>query len=162
MAEISGYRAQMWTDTSTNLSTNNPVPLAGEIVNESDTDIIKIGDGVTNYNDLPSYISSQSFPSDSGWTTITTLENGWTGTIYYIKRLGNVTIAIEDLNGSSKTGDVFLTLGSNYIPSNNIRERLFTDDGASEGNLYLNSSTGELSSNGSVASLRGLVTYPVL
>lgn len=39
-------------DTSTNWATNNPILLAGEIGVESDTNKIKIGDGITNWNDL--------------------------------------------------------------------------------------------------------------
>lgn len=45
-------RIQLRRDTSTNWSTNNPTPLAGEPCFETDTGKLKIGDGSTTYNDL--------------------------------------------------------------------------------------------------------------
>ena len=45
-------RIQLRRDTSTNWSTNNPTPLAGEPCFETDTGKLKIGDGSTAYNDL--------------------------------------------------------------------------------------------------------------
>lgn len=57
MAEISvNVRLKQKYDTSSNWGTANPILLAGEIGIESDTNKIKIGDGVTNWNDL-SYIN---------------------------------------------------------------------------------------------------------
>ena len=50
-------RIQLRRGTSSALSAVNEVPLAGEIVLETDTGKMKIGDGVTNYNDL-GYINS--------------------------------------------------------------------------------------------------------
>lgn len=52
-------RQQQKRDTASNWVTNNPILLAGEIGFESDTNKIKIGDGVTNWNDL-SYINGSS------------------------------------------------------------------------------------------------------
>lgn len=45
-------RIQLRRDTSTNWSTNNPTPLAGEPCFETDTGKLKIGDGSTAYNNL--------------------------------------------------------------------------------------------------------------
>lgn len=60
MAEISvNVRLKQKYDTSSNWGTANPILLAGEIGVESDTNKIKIGDGVTNWNDL-SYINGSS------------------------------------------------------------------------------------------------------
>ena len=47
------------TDTYQNWKDNNPLLLVGEIGYESDTNKIKIGDGSTNWNDLP-YLTSGS------------------------------------------------------------------------------------------------------
>lgn len=46
---------QVRQDTSSNWSTNNPVPKSGEWCFETDTKIVKIGDGSTAYNSLPKY-----------------------------------------------------------------------------------------------------------
>ena len=46
-------RIQLRRDTSTNWVQNNPIPAQGEPCYETDTGKLKIGDGVTPYNDLP-------------------------------------------------------------------------------------------------------------
>ena len=52
-----GYdRVLIRPDTSTNWSTNNPLLVKGEMAIETDTGLIKIGDGSNNYNDLKSYM----------------------------------------------------------------------------------------------------------
>jgi hypothetical protein len=52
MADITGYRWRVWTDTAANLSSENPILLNGEIAKESDAGLFKIGDGVTAWNSL--------------------------------------------------------------------------------------------------------------
>lgn len=46
------FRIQIRRDTSLKWSTNNPVLLQGELGYETDTDCIKIGDGINPWNDL--------------------------------------------------------------------------------------------------------------
>lgn len=48
-----GTRIQIRRDTSTNWSVNNPVLALGEPGLETDTQIVKYGDGVTAWNSLP-------------------------------------------------------------------------------------------------------------
>ena len=48
-----GTRIQIRRDTSTNWSVNNPVLALGEPGLETDTQIVKYGDGVTTWNSLP-------------------------------------------------------------------------------------------------------------
>jgi len=50
------------TDTAANWTSANPILLLGELGHESDTDKLKIGDGVTNWNSL-TYL-----PIDGTWT----------------------------------------------------------------------------------------------
>ena len=52
-------KIQVRRDTSTNWTTNNPTPAAGEPCYETDTGKLKMGDGVTAYNSLP-YIGDGS------------------------------------------------------------------------------------------------------
>lgn len=46
-------RVQQKRGTASALASVNPTPAAGEIVWESDTNKLKIGDGTTAYNSLP-------------------------------------------------------------------------------------------------------------
>ena len=66
-------------DTYANWSTANPVLLAGEMGVESDTHKIKIGDGVTLWNNL-SYIGGSGSSSSSPVTINATLASGSTTT----------------------------------------------------------------------------------
>ena len=52
-------RIRIRRDTSTNWQTNNPVLAEGEIAFETDTRLIKVGDGSSNWNDLD-YIDSKT------------------------------------------------------------------------------------------------------
>lgn len=47
-------------DTGANLDTNNPVPAATEMVRETDTGRVKVGDGSTAYNDLIDFQTSMT------------------------------------------------------------------------------------------------------
>ena len=48
-------RHQQKTDTALNWKSQNPILLLGEFGIESDTDKIKIGDGISAWNTLPYY-----------------------------------------------------------------------------------------------------------
>lgn len=59
MAEIKlNSKITQRIDTSTNWSDSNPVLLKGEIGLESDTNLFKIGDGVSDWSSLEYAISS--------------------------------------------------------------------------------------------------------
>lgn len=58
------------SDTSTNWSDNNPVLGSGEIGFETDTGLMKIGDGVTAYNALKYYGGSGGIAADGSTTTV--------------------------------------------------------------------------------------------
>ncbi|MFW6312271.1 MAG: hypothetical protein ACOC2N_00100 [Spirochaetota bacterium] len=99
-------------------------------------------------------------PSDSAWTTTTSLSNGWTGTVRYIKRAGMVTVIVEGVDGTSSTWQTVVNLPSDYRPSTTIRG-VVTNGAAvsrfaivSAGVLSIADTTG--------ANLRGSVTYPVI
>lgn len=57
-------KIQLRRDTAANWSTNNPTPSAGEPCFETDTGKLKIGDGVTAYNNLPYQGDSGSIPTN--------------------------------------------------------------------------------------------------
>ena len=54
-------RIQCKIDTAENWKTNNPVLLVGELGVESDTKLIKVGDGTTSWTSLP-YLQYLPFP----------------------------------------------------------------------------------------------------
>ena len=64
-------RIQLRYDSSSNWSTSNPVLLRGELGIESDTRLIRIGDGSTNWNNL-SYINDFGQSNDAGVTAVST------------------------------------------------------------------------------------------
>ena len=55
---------QLLRGTAENLASANPVPLAGEIVIETDTGKFKIGDGVSTWTEL-GYVSDNCVSSNS-------------------------------------------------------------------------------------------------
>jgi hypothetical protein len=95
------------------------------------------------------------YPSDTAWTTTTSLSNGWTGAVRYIKRAGMVTVDV-DADGSSKTGNTMFTLPSAYRPS-------VTVDAAAQqsGKRVIIGNTGVVDSDGNNLETRALLTYPV-
>jgi hypothetical protein len=60
-------RVQNKRGTASALASVNPTPAAGEIVWESDTNKLKVGDGTTAYNSLP-YVSGEGGSSTAGLT----------------------------------------------------------------------------------------------
>lgn len=67
MAEIKiKARTTLRHDTAKNWVSANPVLLNGEVGIESDTNLIKIGDGVTHWNDLNYIYNSISVDELSG------------------------------------------------------------------------------------------------
>ena len=101
-----------------------------------------------------------NYPSDTGWTTVTSLLNGWTGTVRYIKRAGMVTVTFEVLNGSSKTDNVFINLPSGYRPSVAIRGGSVSTTQAP--NELTVATSGNVASGSVATDTRGSITYPVI
>jgi hypothetical protein len=61
-------RVQQKRGTASALASVNPTPAAGEIIWESDTNKLKIGDGTTAYNSLP-YVSGEGGGSSTAGLT---------------------------------------------------------------------------------------------
>jgi hypothetical protein len=62
-------RVQNKRGTASALASVNPTPAAGEIVWESDTNKLKIGDGTTAYNSLPYLTTSGGGSGGSSYGT---------------------------------------------------------------------------------------------
>ena len=172
-------------DTASNWETANPTLASGEQGHESDTGKRKIGDGSTAWNSLDYMYGTaatadtttsatdttegrvptlEHYPSDSAWTEVTSLENGWTGTVRYIKRLGWVTVTLSNLDGSSSTGSTVLTLPSAYETSQNVQSIAYdrSTDPSKVGpfNALSDGRIGVADIEGT--SIRGQLTYPVI
>lgn len=63
MAETIHYRFTVRGGSAAALEARNEIPLARELVAQTDTGLLKLGDGVTRYNDLP-YLGGSS---GAGW-----------------------------------------------------------------------------------------------
>jgi hypothetical protein len=74
---------QMRGDTAANWTSENPVLAEREMAVETDTDLFKIGDGVTEWEDLP-YGGLQGTPGATGATgpVIGTVDGGVPSTLY--------------------------------------------------------------------------------
>lgn len=68
-ANING-RVYNRSDSSTNWNSNNPILGIGEIAYETDTGMIKIGDGITAYKLLKHYGGSSGIAADGSTTTV--------------------------------------------------------------------------------------------
>lgn len=72
MTQTIAYRFQLRRGTAADLATVNEIPLDGELVEESDQGTadgqrkMKLGDGVTHYNDLP-YLQLGSYNIPRSW-----------------------------------------------------------------------------------------------
>ena len=98
-------------------------------------------------------LHSGDFPSDTVWTTITSLLNGWTGTIKYTLWVGWVMISLT-ADGSAKSSNVAFQVGPNYQPSESLWGSV------SNGSFVLNTNGDlELTAMGNV---EGFIVYPVL
>ena len=71
-------RIQLRRDNSLNWSTNNPILAEGEIGIELNTNKIKIGDGLTNWNTLSYFSNYEIITSDSLSGTINGVNNIFT------------------------------------------------------------------------------------
>ena len=96
------------SDTAANWTSANPILLAGELGHESDTDKLKIGDGITNWNGL-TYL-----PIDGTWTGDTiAVAYGGTGQTTYTD--GQLLIGNSTGNTLAKAT---LTAGTGIVITN--------------------------------------------
>jgi len=97
--------------------------------------------------------------SDTAWTTETSLDNDWTGTIYYILRAGIVTVT-GTLNGTAVSEASPLVLPAAYRPA--VSQVTLCYDGASSSKYFNVLSNGTIQSGGTSATINFQITYPVL
>lgn len=104
--------------------------------------------------------------SDTAWTTVTSLSNGWTGTVKYIKRAGMVTIILEALDGSSITNIALLTMPTVYRPSTQVRSVASDFSSTPDEIAIITMPTDGLlqvsGSGGDGTAIYGQITYPVI
>ena len=116
---------------------------------------IRRQDAVGVWSSWARLITEKDYPSDTAETEVTSLDNGWTGTVRYIKRAGMVTIT-ADLTGDGATGDNILTLPSNYRPANTVAS---TGRGTT---LTYATSGGLVVASGRDPNVDFTLTYPVI
>lgn len=109
-----------------------------------------------NTYDIVELLHDGNYPSDSAWTSVTSLDNDWTGTVLYIKRAGFVTVSVA-VNGSAKTDDTILTLPTSYRPG----VTQFPSDNRSNNNSNILTS-GSITSASSGTSVLFSATFPVI
>lgn len=109
-------KIQLRRDTAANWSTNNPTPASGEPCFETDTGKLKIGDGVTAYNNLP-YQGGSSAPTNMV-TTDTAQDITAHKTFYGEIRVGAdnnyatlATLSKEDIQAGNSTIGEHIDLG---------------------------------------------------
>jgi hypothetical protein len=123
-------------------------------------------DGDTTQYNLTNLLTLFGYPSDDAWTTVTSLDNGWTGTVRYILRAGRVTVVFEALKGSDQTSTLFITLPDAYKPAVTIRGvGLSVDSVPDEPVLFSVATTGGITAGGDAkagTTLYGSLSYPVL
>jgi hypothetical protein len=116
--------------------------------------------------DLDDLLESADFPSDTAWTTTTTLLNGWTGTVRYIKRAGMVTVVVDSSDATSATATTLISLPAGYRPLENIRGvAVALGPNPDQVGLFSVLTGGGLqisSDAGNEVLVYGTVTYPVI
>ena len=112
-------------------------------------------------------VMESKYPSDTAWTTTTSLSNGWTGTIRYIKWAGWVIVTFVSVDGSGQTDTTMLTLPSTHRPD--IRQWGTLDDVSPTPDkavaVYVEPN-GEVNASGSTDSsgtnIVGSIRFPVI
>ena len=112
-------------DTAENWNTNNPVLLVGELGIESDTKLIKVGDGTTSWTSLPylQYLPLSGGQLTGGLKIARGFQNGLLdtddGDILYIDNNGNLCIGYG-LSGKTKLTSNRIDVESNafYVKHN--------------------------------------------
>jgi len=147
-------RIQIRRDTSANWTCVNPVLYEGELAFETDTKILKIGDGASQYNN----VSTLSTPDLIDLTSISVCTNtaSGNGNLSYNNITGEFAFTPADLSSYAVTGDL-----SNFICLTDLS--LCTNTASGNGNLSYDNITGEFAftpadidsyfTNGSISNL---------
>ena len=98
--------------------------------------------------------------SDTAWTSVNQLDNGWSGTVSYIKRGGVVTVVV-DVDGAGATSDSVTTLPAGWIPATAITGAAALGDEASR--RFSLGVSGQLSlMGGRDGNIRCTITFPII
>lgn len=125
--------------------------------------LVKIQDNTGSWGDEEELHHTGNLgASDTAWTRVTQLENGWTGTVRYIKRGGVVSVNIGFINAENATSDNVFSLPSAYHPD--YETNLVVRVGPTEFRHARITMTGILQvfERGVFTDIRGSITYPVL
>jgi hypothetical protein len=127
-------RIQIRRDTSANWTCANPVLYEGELAFETDTKILKIGDGASQYNN----VSTLSTPDLIDLTSISVCTNSPNagGNLSYDNTTGEFAFTPADLSSYAVTGDL-----SNFICLTDLS--ICTNTASGNGGLTYNNTTGE-------------------
>ena len=116
MAKTISVHHKQKTDTSTNWSTNNPVLLSGEIGYDSDTHIMKVGDGTNHWNDLSGIAASTAGMANTSLSNLTSTGKNignWSSNV------SNCLVEIpQDINLTLSSGTLTLKSGSKLHVAN--------------------------------------------
>lgn len=111
--------------------------------------------GTAAQSDDTDFLETADYPSDSAWTTVTSLDNDWTGTVRYIKRAGVVFINVT-ADGTSATGNTMLTLPSGYRPAHELTYKTPEED------TFVFTTAGSVATVSRIATTYMLASFPVL
>ena len=123
-------RIQLRRDTSTNWTTNNPILASGELGIETDTNQVKIGNGIGNWDVLPYLASEGGVTSVNGKQGDVVLDKSDIGlgavnnTSDAEKPISDATQAALDGKIGAVVEDINPTLGANL----NLKNYVITSD----------------------------------
>ena len=103
---------QVARGTAAERAATNPVLADGEPAFETDTGIMKIGDGVTAYNSLD-YVGTESFSGSEIDTLLTTVNSSNISATHKITRSATLVIAASDSSAKSKAQADYVCDGTN-------------------------------------------------
>jgi hypothetical protein len=93
------FRIQIRRDTASRWAVNNPVLLQGEMGYETDTDLLKIGDGTTTWNDLDYWNGNLTIETDGTEVIQGAGTINFTGGVLGSATGGVVTLDFSNVNG---------------------------------------------------------------
>lgn len=118
---IDGPRYQHRRGTAASLASTNPTPAAGEIVVETDTNKVKIGDGTSNYNTLAYLTTGQAGLTAPASAVLDSLAFNGTATTFTMRVAGTAVTppsyahVLVSLNGVIQEPGVTYTLSGSAI-----------------------------------------------
>lgn len=110
-------------DTSTNLTTSNPVLLSGQWAKETNTGLIKQGDGITPYNNLPYFsdmvtdpiVKTANFVAKSGFTYLVDTTSGSISVTLPTPSQGITVFKIVDVGKNFEVNNCNILFNTNKI-----------------------------------------------